>query len=330
VHEFLAASMRFNEPFRPFECTYGQRATTGVAMHFDDSWIPGGMLALLCACSVCACSGSGAGLDENGRPVTDPGTPLTAEFASLQTHVFTPYCTGCHAGAAAPLGLQLTEGAAYAALVNAPSVEVPSLRRVQPGNPDASYLVRKISGTAAVGGRMPLGGPPLPQDAIDAIRQWIVDGAAPPRAAATISTAPFTQLAAVFPLEDARVDFKAVGLPDAMSGAIVIAATAELDAASLTTGGLALERSGGDGTFDDGNDVALGPLTLELRSLEPTIFAITPPVPWVPDRYRLTIRGSGPLPVRDRLSRAIDGDFDLIPGGDYVLQFDVGTSGATR
>ena len=27
--------------------------------------------------------------------------------------------------------------------------------RVNPGNPDLSYLVQKISGTAAVGGRMP-------------------------------------------------------------------------------------------------------------------------------------------------------------------------------
>jgi hypothetical protein len=297
----------------------------GDGVRFDCRLISGGMLALLCGCS-----GSGAGLDSNGRPVTDPGAPLTAEFASLQTHVFTPYCTGCHAGAAAPLGLQLTEGAAYAALVNAPSVEVPSLRRVQPGDPDASYLVRKISGTATVGGRMPLGGPPLPQDAIDAIRQWILDGAAPPRAAATIAAAPFTQLAAVFPLEEARVDFQAVGMPDAMNGAIVIAATAELDAASLTSAGLSLERSGRDGTFDDGNEVEVGPLMLELRSLEPTVFAITPPVPWAPDRYRLTIRGTGSLPVRDRLSRVIDGDFDLIPGGDYVLQFDVGTAGATR
>ena len=62
-------------------------------------------------------------------------------------------------------------------LVNVPSLEVPSMLRVEPGNPDDSYLIQKIEGTAAVGGRMPLGGQALPPDTIAAIRQWITDGA---------------------------------------------------------------------------------------------------------------------------------------------------------
>ncbi len=84
------------------------------------------------------------------------------------------------------LGLRLTEDASYAAIVNQPSVERPALKRVDPGNPDASYLLQKVSGTAAVGGRMPLGGPPLPADAIAALRQWILDGAAAPRNVTTV------------------------------------------------------------------------------------------------------------------------------------------------
>src|SRR5690348_2977383 len=96
-----------------------------------------------------ACAGNGDGLDENGRPVEEGGAgSLQPTFQSIQDNVFTPICTACHAGAGAPLGLRLNEGSSYALLVNTPSAEVPSLQRVQPGNPDASYLIRKLEGTA--------------------------------------------------------------------------------------------------------------------------------------------------------------------------------------
>lgn len=109
-------------------------------------------------------------------------TPMTGvTFDEIQANVFTPNCAtaGCHQGAGAPQGLRLEEGVAFDFLVNVPSNEVPSLLRVEPGNPDDSYLVQKIEGTAAVGSRMPLGGPPLDQELIDAVRQWIADGANP-------------------------------------------------------------------------------------------------------------------------------------------------------
>ena len=68
-----------------------------------------------------ACAGDGEGLDENGRPVGEADGPLVAELASIQRHVFTPLCTGCHAGGAAPLGLRLDDGAAFAMLVGVPT-----------------------------------------------------------------------------------------------------------------------------------------------------------------------------------------------------------------
>src|SRR5688500_11064352 len=146
-----------------------------------------------------ACGGSGEGLDENGRPGTGGGgAALTPDFQSIQAQVFTPACTGCHAGAAAPLGLRLDESSSYAMLVNAPSVEVSSIRRVAPGNPDASYLIQKLEGRAAVGGRMPLGQPALPQATIDIIREWIANGAARPPSATGLP-AKFT---VVVPAED--------------------------------------------------------------------------------------------------------------------------------
>jgi CHRD domain/Bacterial Ig domain len=109
---------------------------------------------------------------ENAVPVS---------FADIQAQVFSPNCSGCHTGPTGgilPGGMNLSSKAnSYAALVNVPSLEV-SLDRVEPGNPDASYLIRKLEGGPGISGdRMPQGGPFLNQATIDMIRQWISDGA---------------------------------------------------------------------------------------------------------------------------------------------------------
>src|SRR5690349_24349825 len=136
----------------------------------------GGLLAAVPL--LMSCGGSGEGLDENGRPGNgSSGSTLTPDLASIQEHVFTPICTTCHTGASAPLGFRLDADAAFAMLVNAPSAEVPALKRVAPGNPDQSYIIQKMEGHAAVGGQMPLGQAPLPQATINVIRQWITNGA---------------------------------------------------------------------------------------------------------------------------------------------------------
>ncbi len=134
-------------------------------------------LAVLASCG----GGSGEGLDANGRPLTENGgtsTKLQPTFASIQANVLTPICVGCHAGAAAPAGLRLDESSSYALLVGVASAEAGSLKRVAPGNPGDSYIIQKLEGRAAVGARMPLGGPYLDQATIDVIRQWIANGAA--------------------------------------------------------------------------------------------------------------------------------------------------------
>ena len=121
-------------------------------------------VAAIVATSIGGCAGNGAGLDEGGRPLPPgggSGGPLTADFASIQEHVFTPICTACHAGGGAPQGLRLDATNSYALLVGVPSTEVPSILRVKPGDPDHSYLVQKLEGHAAVGAQMPFGGPPL-------------------------------------------------------------------------------------------------------------------------------------------------------------------------
>jgi len=79
-----------------------------------------------------------------------------------------------------PGSMNLSSTAATAAaLINIDSQEVPSSKRVNPGNPGASYVVQKLEGTAAVGARMPFGGPFLDQATINLVRDWIQAGAAP-------------------------------------------------------------------------------------------------------------------------------------------------------
>lgn len=140
-----------------------------------------GALGLAAACAAAGCGGgSGEGLDANGRPLSEGGGgggALTATFASIQANVFTPRCTGCHDGAAAPQGLRLDAANSYALLVGVASNEVPSLQRIAAGNPDQSYLVQKIEGRAAVGERMPYGGPYLDDATIAVIRAWVAAGA---------------------------------------------------------------------------------------------------------------------------------------------------------
>ena len=111
-------------------------------------------------------------------------TPATVTLDDLQAAVFGPTCAaaGCHTGPTSgslPSGMDLSDAdATFASVVGVVSIQVPSLSRVEPGDPDNSYLVQKIEGTAAQGSRMPLGGGPLDQATIDDIRQWISDGAA--------------------------------------------------------------------------------------------------------------------------------------------------------
>ena len=108
--------------------------------------------------------------------VVDP-VATAVDYATQIQPVFNSRCTECHSGGSAPQGLRLDAANSYANLVNVASHEVPSLKRVEPGDPDNSYLVQKIEGTAAVGGRMPLGRAPLTAAQIALIRQWISEGA---------------------------------------------------------------------------------------------------------------------------------------------------------
>ena len=116
---------------------------------------------------------------------TDPGSgggdPIdpTATFTRVQTEIFTPTCAaiGCHHQIGQQSQLVLTANVAYANIVNVPSVESPSLRRVAPNDPTNSYLYRKLTGAGITGDRMPQGLPPLSDAQIKLVRDWIRRGA---------------------------------------------------------------------------------------------------------------------------------------------------------
>ena len=111
---------------------------------------------------------------------TEPGNgqTITPTFSSIQDNIFTPKCVnaGCHNPTPGPMSLQ--KGVAYENLVNKPSAW--GMPRVEPGNADNSALYLKLIGDARVGGpqaRMPLGAPQLPQEEINAVKEWINAGA---------------------------------------------------------------------------------------------------------------------------------------------------------
>lgn len=245
------------------------------------------LVLLLAACT----AGNGEGLDEDGQAETT--------FQEIQQTVFTPICTQCHIGATAPVGLRLDAANSYALLVNVASVEVPGLMRVNPGNPDQSYLVQKIQGNAAVGARMPLGQAPLPQDRIDLIRQWIAEGA--PRGMATASD--FT-VASVVPER----------------GKLTVIFSGDVDATLAASGTFELR---------DGFDQEVPLTQVRVPEGRPNVVEITPAQGLEAGSYQLAIHGASPVALADNAGRVLDGDADGAAGGDHLTSFDI-SAGATR
>ena len=120
-------------------------------------------------------------LKEPTAPDVGSGEPIdpTATFTRVQTEIFTPTCSriGCHDRLGKQSDQVLVAGEAYANIVGHPSVEMPQLMRVAPGDPANSYLYRKITGTGITGDRMPQTLPPLSDAQIKLIRDWIRRGA---------------------------------------------------------------------------------------------------------------------------------------------------------
>jgi len=122
--------------------------------------------------------------DRDAVPLVCQKPPPPATFATLERQVFGASCAtvSCH-GAADSGGLTLATGSAYANLVGVPAANpgahAAGLLRVVPGDPDASFLLDKLTGmlTPDEGDPMPRVGGPLPAARIDLVRRWIAAGA---------------------------------------------------------------------------------------------------------------------------------------------------------
>ena len=261
------------------------------------------ILLALATLVLAACSGGSGGDNGNTGNPNPPPAAFNPVFSEIQSNVFTPSCavSGCHTGGSAPQGLRLDEANSYGLLVDQPSSEVPATLRVAPGDPDNSYLIQKLEGTASVGAQMPLNGTPLPQSTIDIIRQWITDGALDDRAPS----------------------------PDP----IRVTSLSPVPGSDLDT--FILEASGTDGTFGDGNEstVAAAAITTSPANAPMTATFDLTGVALADDTYRVRLLGDGASVILDIDANALDGEFsgafpsgDGVQGGDFEATFTLTTA----
>jgi len=255
----------------------------------------------LCAfAQLVGCAGNGDGLDPSGRPASSGGGgTLTADFASIQANVFTPICTQCHVGANAPQGLRLDAANSYGALVGVASSEQPGLLRVKPGDAAASYLIQKLEGNAAVGARMPLGQPALPDATILVIREWITSGAS--RGAVASATNLTVQTVSVTATQIS------IAMTQPVDASLVNATTVTLQSLDTTSA-----------------EPAMIAAQVAASSVNDTLILLTPKQTLPPGHYRLTLRGTGAAALADWSTTVIDGNGDGMPGDDYVQALTVG------
>jgi hypothetical protein len=286
------------------------------------AWILGFSMAIL---GIAACDGG----DGSGLPPKLPPGSFGPNFSEIQANVIVPNCTttGCHFGAGAPQGLRLDDVNSYGSLVGVSSVEVSSLLRVAPGDPDNSYLIQKLDGSASVGAQMPLNAPALAQLDIDVIRQWISDGAIDDR----VQSSSPVKVSSLSPIPDSSL----VAAP--MN--IVAMFDREIDPSTVNAMTFILEASGGDATFADGNEtpvIAAG-ITVPTQTPTSATFDLTG-LTLTDDTYRVRLLGSGASIIMDIDANALDGEFsgafpsgDDSAGGDFEATFalTVPVSGAT-
>lgn len=100
-------------------------------------------------------------------------------FTEVRDEVFVPSCAlaGCHGDQPGEAGLYLGADMDLGQLVNEPSIDDPEQIRVIPGDPDNSYLIKKMERAPDIyGDPMP---PPFgaDEDTVELVRAWIAAGA---------------------------------------------------------------------------------------------------------------------------------------------------------
>lgn len=128
-------------------------------------------------------------------PFPDPGKDPTPDaldcdnglFGRIRREVFARSCAtaDCHSQATASGGLVLegllAYGQLYGLAAHNEAAGALGIKRVRPGDPEGSFLYRKITGAleAGQGEAMPRGGAALSAAQVELVRQWIALGAVP-------------------------------------------------------------------------------------------------------------------------------------------------------
>ncbi len=236
--------------------------------------------------------------------------------------MFTPSCAtaNCHSGVNPPANLNLEAANSYAMLVSVASDQDPNTLRVNPGNPDASYLIQKLEGNA--GQQMPPNNA-LPQADINVIRQWILDGAiddtaqaSDPIRVASLSPAPGADLSA-------------------QPNQIVAGFDRDLDASTVNDLTFELWASGGDGAFGQANDaqVMVGAMAISVPGgNQASAIMDLSGVMLADETYQVRLLGDGANVIMDLDANALDGEYSGVfpsgnsaAGGDFLVTFTITT-----
>ena len=133
------------------------------------------LVGALCVGALGACGGDPAPVEP------DAFVDTRTEFEQIQQDIFYRCNQApCHGNVDPQQMLSLTRDNAYDNLVSVDSIEVPGMARVEPGDPEASYLFIKLGGgnqALLEGVPMPSGDPPLKTEDLAKIEAWISDGA---------------------------------------------------------------------------------------------------------------------------------------------------------
>jgi hypothetical protein len=269
---------------------------------------------------IAGCAGNGEGLDANGRPLVPGGSgsppPLSADLDSIQANIFTPICSVCHVGGSAPEGLRLDAADSFNLLVGVPSTEMPSLLRVNPGDPDNSYIIQKLEGHQAVGQQMPFGCPTtqpcLTAGTIAFIRQWITNGAPPSATAATVHAAVPMAITSIVP--------DGIEPVSASPPQIMIAFNHDLDVTQIDSRSMHIER------LDPGSSPVMSeivPARVTVSSANLRALMVWPSRPLSAGHYRLVINAGSPSQFSDIAGHSLSVGVPNDLGEPVISTFDV-------
>src|SRR5215470_14903113 len=154
------------------------------------------LFTVLTALPAAGCSGGADTTTNHDSGITydaGPGCATVPTYAQLRAATFAPRCSGrCHGGAnmtptpTSPAGpIDLSASSTRAQLVDRASIHGTGLVLAVPGDPEASFLLRKLKNDlpadGTLGSPMPQGEAiawtMIPQAEVDAISCWIAGGA---------------------------------------------------------------------------------------------------------------------------------------------------------